>query len=152
MEPKLPLPWVFMVLFQYKCVWEPSVHFLCCATCYWAWVTLLASYTALSMRVLQFLEARLNDLSTRRLAVNQGHVQTRTSKNHWAVLFSCPSHNQYWASNFGLESSLYLDIYGFLLVILSFDLSSVWMAQEELSGFSHDTEMAATGTRSALEG
>lgn len=83
----------------------------------WAWVTLLASYTALSMRVFAVLGGK-----TGRLAVYQGHVQTRTSKNHWAVLFSCPSHNPYWASNFGLESSLYLNISGFLLVILSFDL------------------------------
>ncbi|XP_027282928.1 transmembrane protein 220 isoform X2 [Cricetulus griseus] len=49
-------------------------------------VTLLARYTALSTRVLWFLEEGLNDLSTVRLAVYQEHFQTRTSKSHWAAV------------------------------------------------------------------
>lgn len=39
---------------------------------------------------------------------------------------SCPPHNQYWVSGFGLESSLHLDISGISLVNLVLTYGSEW--------------------------
>lgn len=86
----------------------------------------------------------------------RGTSRPGTSQSHEAVLFSCPSHNQYWASDFGLESSPHLNTAGFLLVILSFGLLVWWyripLGLHQKEKASQDTEMADTGRCGALEG